>query len=273
MTLIKTAAQSILKVFFNPDAVNRIGNIYNDSTELLSCGSDPGYRKSVRRLQALKDKHCGKRCFIIGNGPSLNKMDLSPLEHEITFGLNRIYLLFDKIGFNTTYFVSVNKHVIEQCATEIERLSCMKFISWNARNHIKFTPDTVILRSRSGPRFCCDVSRQGIWEGATVTYVAMQLAYYMGISEVILIGVDHNFKTEGEPHKLIVSQGEDPNHFDPHYFGKGFKWQLPDLKMSEQAYELARRAFENDGRRIVDATVGGKLQVFPKVEYKKIISK
>ncbi|MHC4307673.1 MAG: hypothetical protein ACYSR7_03510 [Planctomycetota bacterium] len=74
------------------------------------------------------------------------------------------------------------------------------------------------------------------------------------------------------PHKLGGSQGEDPNHFDPNYFGKGFKWQLPDLKMAEQAYELARRAFEDDGRRIVDAAVGGKLQIFPKVEYKKIIS-
>ena len=273
MTLFKTTAKSILEAFFNPDLVSRIGNIYNDSTGLLSCGLNPVYRKSVRRLQALKNKHLGKRCFIIGNGPSLNEMDLSLLRDEITFGLNRIYLLFDKIGFNSTYFVSVNKYVIEQSVAEIERLSCMRFISWDARNNIQFTPDTVILRSRSGLGFSLDVSTQGIWEGATVTYVAMQLAYYMGFSEVILIGVDHDFETEGEPHKLVVSQGDDPNHFDPHYFGKGFKWQLPDLKMSERAYELARSAFENDGRRIVDATVGGKLQVFPKVEYKEISSK
>ena len=271
--MIKTTAKNILKVFFNPDVVKSIGNIYHDSTGLLSCELNPVYRKSVKRLHTLKDKHRGKRCFIIGNGPSLNNMDLSLLENEITFGLNRIYLLFDKIGFNTTYLVSINEYVVEQSAAEIERLSCKKFISWDARNHIPFTPDTVFLRRRSGPKFCIDVSKQGIWDGATVTYVAMQLAYYMGISEVILIGVDHNFKTEGEPHKLVVSQGEDPNHFDPHYFGKGFKWQLPDLKMSEHAYELALRAFRNDGRRILDATVGGKLQVFPKVDYKKIISK
>ena len=36
-------------------------------------------------------------------------------------------------------------------------------------------------------------------------------------------------------------------------------------QLSQQvAYELARNAYEADGRRIVDATVGGKLTIFPK---------
>ena len=46
---------------------------------------------------------------------------------------------------------------------------------------------------------------------------------------------------------------------------KGVKWQLPDLDNSALAYRLARTAFEADGRRIVDATVGGALSVFPKL--------
>jgi hypothetical protein len=65
----------------------------------------------------------------------------------------------------------------------------------------------------------------------------------------------------------VVSEGEDPNHFDPRYFGKGFRWQLPDLETSEIAYRMARRAYEQAGRRVLDATIGGKLTVFPKVEY------
>jgi hypothetical protein len=95
----------------------------------------------------------------------------------------------------------------------------------------------------------------------------MQLAYHLGFQKVILIGVDHAFTTQGKPHETIVSQGDDHNHFSPNYFGRGFRWQLPDLETSEIAYRLARKAFEADGREILDATIGGKLTVFPKVDY------
>jgi len=84
---------------------------------------------------------------------------------------------------------------------------------------------------------------------------------------VILIGVDHNFQTKGKPNETVVSEGDDPNHFNPGYFGKGFRWQLPDLETSERAYTMAREAYQKAGREILDATIGGKLQVFPKVAY------
>jgi hypothetical protein len=106
-----------------------------------------------------------------------------------------------------------------------------------------------------------------VWEGATVTNVALQLAFYMGFEQVILIGVDHNFESKGDANKTVVSDGDDPNHFDPRYFGKGFRWQLPDLETSEIGYEMARKAYEKAGRQVLDATVGGKLTIFPKVDY------
>ena len=109
-----------------------------------------------------------------------------------------------------------------------------------------------------------------VFEGSTVTYVALQLAYHMGFEEVILIGVDHAFTSQGRPNATVISEGSDPDHFSPLYFGKGFRWQLPDLAGSERAYRLAKRAFESDGRRVLDATVGGKLQVFPKVDYHQL---
>ena len=84
---------------------------------------------------------------------------------------------------------------------------------------------------------------------------------------MILIGVDHSFTSKGPAHQLVTSPGDDPNHFDPSYFGEGFRWQLPDLAQSEVAYRLARSQFQLAGREIVDATVGGKLDVFPKVNY------
>jgi len=221
----------------------------------------------MRRLTALKDAHRGQRCFILGNGPSLKHTKLSQLRGEYTFGMNRIYLLFPELGFKTTYFLSVNDLVIEQCAQEIRDLPIPKFLSWRARSLLRPADDTIFLHTTySGPKFARD-ARQRLWEGATVTYVALQLAYHMGFERVILVGVDHNFSTKGKPNTAVLSQGDDKDHFDDRYFGKGFRWQLPDLETSERAYQMARQVFSQDGRQVLDATIGGKLKVFPKVAY------
>lgn len=232
----------------------------------------PWRRESIRRLRALKDVHRGKRAFIIGNGPSLRNTDLTRLRDEYTFGLNRIYLLFPELGFSTTYLVSINDLVIEQCAQEMAALSLPRFFAWRSRRHFQalgLSQDrlpTFLYTSYTGPRFSGEVSGR-VWEGATVTNVALQLAFHMGFDQVILIGVDHSFASKGEANKTVVSDGDDPNHFSPHYFGKGFRWQLPDLETSEIGYAMARKAYEQAGRQVLDATIGGKLTIFPKVDY------
>jgi len=227
----------------------------------------PWRRESRKRLAALQNIHKGERCFIIGNGPSLRQTDLRKLRSEFTFGLNRIYLLFPELGFTTTYLLSMNDLVIEQCATEILALPIPKFLTWRSHRFLSPTEDTHFLYTTyTGPKFARNVTGR-LWEGATVTYAALQLAYHMGFETVILIGVDHNFVTKGDANKTITSQGDDPNHFAPNYFGKGFRWQLPDLETSERAYRMARAAYEADGRKVLDATIDGKLTVFPKVEY------
>jgi hypothetical protein len=229
----------------------------------------PEGRRSTRSLDGYRNRYRGERCVIIGNGPSLRKMDLSPLRNEFTFGLNRAYLMFDQIGFGTSFLVAVNKYVVEQWAPEIVAAGVPTFVSWHSRRHIPAGASPTYLCAIRRPGFYGDV-RHGLWAGATVTYAALQLAYHMGFQEVVLVGVDHSFVTKGTPNQVVVSPGDDPNHFDPAYFGKGFRWQLPDLATSEIAYEMARGAFAADGRRIIDATVGGKLQVFPKGDYGKL---
>lgn len=237
--------------------------------EILHYQISPYSRSSRRHLADLKNCRRGQRCFIIGNGPSIQQTDLQLLKNEFTFGLNRIYLLFAELRFVTTYLVAVNKLVIEQCAGEIISQPCHKFLPWGSRGYLPhYPPENISLIQTEvlHPRFCHDASRP-MWQGGTVTYVAMQLAYHMGFDQVILVGVDHSFTTKGEANKEVVSQGDDPNHFAPNYFGKGFRWQLPDLETSEIAYRMARQAYEADGRQILDATIGGKLTVFPKVDY------
>ena len=264
---MKPATKQRIAKLVGPRLAHSLAARYYDVKIAAARALSPQYRESARRIAAFKDRHVGKRCFIIGNGPSLNQTDLSLLKNDFTFGLNRIYLLFEKLGFSVSYFVSVNEQVIEQCAEDIARVPVPKFIGWYHRKYVRFTSDMMFVHRRSGPRFCTDIVREGVWEGATVTYVAMQIAYYMGFRNVVLIGVDHNFVSKGPAHQLVTSQGDDPNHFDPNYFGKGFRWELPNLETSEVAYRLAKAQFERAGGEIVDATVGGKLQVFRKVDY------
>jgi hypothetical protein len=227
----------------------------------------PWRQESIHKIQSLKNSHLGEQCVIIGNGPSLRDTNLSKLSNVFTVGLNRFYLAFPELGFTTSCLLSVNDLVIEQCAEELRSLPIPTFVSWRGRkwinpaDNLHYLYTTYLL-----PRFNSDASGR-LWEGATVTFVAMQLAYYMGFKQVILIGVDHSFATKGTPNTTVVSSGDDPNHFNPAYFGKGFRWQLPDLETSELAYCMAREAYKKDGREILDATVGGKLTVYPKVKY------
>ena len=259
------------------DAISRL-------PQLPAAYLHPWRRESIRRLAALKDAHAqaGSRAFIIGNGPSLKNTDLSKLRNEFTFGVNRIYLMFPELGFTTTYLCVVNDLVIEQTARDLAALDLPKFLAWRSRRHFKnverltfnvqrstFNLPTFLYTTYTGPRFSRDV-RGRVWEGATVTNVALQLAFHMGFQQVILIGVDHNYTAAGKPNTTVTSQGDDPNHFSPAYFGKGFRWQLPDLETSEMGYHMARQAYEAAGREVLDATVGGKLTIFPKVDYNSL---
>jgi hypothetical protein len=134
-------------------------------------------------------------------------------------------------------------------------------------------PEIIFLDSdyTGAATFSGDISGR-MFEGSTVTYVALQIAYHMGFKEVILVGVDHNFSTKGPPNVTVVSQGDDRDHFSLDYFGEGFRWHLPDLEASERAYRMARTAYEIDGRRVLDVTRGGKLTVFPKVDFDSLFS-
>lgn len=228
------------------------------------------YYKHSKRLLRFKDMHKGKDCFIIGNGPSLNKMDLSPLKDYHTFGLNKIFLMFDRVDLNLSYHVAVNPLVIEQSAREFEAMPCPSFLSHAAARGIVHSLDNIYFIATGGQFTFQEQIRCEIHEGYTVTYVAMQIAYFMGFNRVFLIGVDHNFKAAGAPNEKQLLKGEDQNHFSPDYFG-GKEWHLPDLEASELAYHLAKFHYSRAGRQIVDATVDGKLQIFPKISYERTL--
>lgn len=199
-------------------------------------------------MNHLCDLHKGETCVIIGNGPSLASVPNDMLAKFATFGTNRIYL-----KYVPTYYVAVNPLVINQYKNDIENLDTTRFLTVQ-------TPTSFFLRSWPVPLFSYDPTRY-IYEGYTVTFVCLQLAFFMGFTTVKLVGVDHDYVYEGEPNEKQVLQGDDPNHFDPNYF-KDAMWNLPDLKASEHAYRLALQAFEKDGRQIINCTPESKLDVF-----------
>ena len=226
--------------------------------------------QNIKTLLKYRDAHKGERCFIIGNGPSLKNMDLTLLKNEVTFGMNRIYLLFNKMGFKTTYHVVTNSLVVEQFLDEIKEINVPSFVPWKHRKLFTDKDNYSFMFNSYNEDFSTDITKF-FGNGATVTYNCLHLAYYMGFKEVYLIGIDHNFPEKGIG-KVVTSSGEDKNHFDPNYFGKGIKWGLANLPQSERAYKLAKNTYEKQGRDIFDATINGKLDIFDKIDFYSLFS-
>lgn len=201
-------------------------------------------------MNEYKNKHKGETCIIVGNGPSLRYVPLHFLNQYPTFGSNRIYL-----HFLPKYYVCVNPLVLEQNRAEINPLPCVKFVRSG------MGVDGFPLYSTRGRAFSMEPDLW-IYEGYTVTFVSLQLAYWMGFTTVLLVGVDHRYKYQGKPNECHQLTGDDPNHFDPAYF-RGQLWNNPDLEKSESAYRLAKETYERDGRRIINLTEGTALDVFP----------
>jgi len=222
-------------------------------------------RASRERLAAYRDAHQGETCAILGNGPSIKDLDLEDIEGIPTFCLNRGYLLWEDAERTPDYYVAVNELVIEQFHREIATLPCPIFVPWIYRDRFEDAPNSVFFETRIDDRFVTNPLR-GIAPGPTVTIAALQFAYHMGFSTVILLGIDHRFETEGPPHAEIRQNGDDPNHFRGDYFGEGTRWNLPDLEHSERGYALAREAFEAGDRQVLNATPGSALDVFERIE-------
>ena len=224
----------------------------------------------MNNLFFLKNRHRNRRVVLVANGPSLNKMDLSFLKNEVTIGMNKIYLGFNKFRFYPRYYVAINQKVIEQSHDEIKKLNCVKFISSRSSQLVPENGLTYHINTMQPPdRFCTNIA-QGVHEGWTVTYAALQIAYYLGFNKVIIIGMDHSFNYKGKANEESTLEGDDPNHFCSSYFGNGQKWDNPDLEHSEESYKIAREIFEKDNRQIIDATLDGCCHIFEKADYKKL---
>lgn len=249
-------------------------------------GPLPGPYREKKRLKILKNSFKGKRIFIIGNGPSLNRTPLEKLNNDYTFAVNRIYLLFSKIKWKPTFYTTHDWRFIPDNVDEINALKDMIFFfPENFRSVLRSGNDVYWYWTKnsihSNEEFSHDITN-GVMLGGTVIFITIQIARYLGFDPIYLIGVDADYtipKTvkqegkvldDGNKNFLESTQDDDPNHFDPKYFGKGKKWHHPYVPNMIKGFEICRQAVTSHGGQIFNATVGGKLEVFERVDFNKL---
>ncbi|WP_375202104.1 FkbM family methyltransferase [Hyphococcus sp.] len=221
----------------------------------------PELARSDALMELLGANRKSDTCVIVGNGPSLNHVNMDDLKNADVFITNYAFLN-KKLAAIAQYLCVTNYLVAEQEPESFNLLA----------DKIKFTPywlshcllpakSTCYIRSVGHAEFGDDFRKNISWR-STVSFFAMQIAYALGYRKVLLTGFDHSYvqpeSTEGD---LIDQDEDDPNHFDPRYF-KGKVWQAADTDNMEAMYRLAKAAFEKDGREIVNCTVGGHLEIF-----------
>lgn len=230
------------------------------------------FKKEDGSISTLKNIHAGKRCFIVGNGPSLKMEDLDKIKDEISFGVNRIYLSFDKTKWRPTYYAIQDSKMIEQYASEIDTLDIKyKFIPKHLKNKFNNKKGTVYcynyqlrLYDGSDPEFSEDPSKC-TYEGGTVTYLCIQLAAYMGFSEIILLGNDFSYSIEKNKDGIIVNNVKD--YFVDNYIGTTESRFYPRLDLCENAFNCAKNYADTHNISIKNATRGGKLEVFERISF------
>lgn len=232
--------------------------------------------QNARNLKILKNKHLGKRCFIIGNGPSLKAEDLEKLKNEITFAFNRIYYVFDQTDWRPTYYCSEDDKTIFKSKDEINKLDLEnKFFPvnfpWDYKIHLK-TATYYIFKVGDGivePGFSEDIVK-GIYWGNTVAYTAIQMAVYMGIREIYLLGIDHNFSKMINDKGEIVIDETAKDYFLENYNEDKDELYIPNIEISTRAFTAAKKFADKNNIKIYNATLGGKLEVFERVDFDKL---
>jgi hypothetical protein len=244
-----------------------------------AAGCGVGLTSNERRLLGLKNRHAGRRAFVIGNGPSLRQTDVTKLAGEITIGSNGIFLLTEENGFRPTFYTVEDSLVAEDRAAAICQYSgTTKIVPLDLSRWVRRDRDTIYVNflryPPTFPRFSPTFEQYAYW-GGTVTFLNLQLAYFLGIREVYLIGVDHNYQSPAKfddvNGTVITSRSVDLNHFHPDYFGPGYRWHDPQVQRMETAYREAKRFFNAHGGMIYNATMGGQLEVFPRVEFRRVL--
>jgi hypothetical protein len=243
----------------------------------------PYHYENMRRWRELRHRFKGTRAFLIGNGPSLNVTPLHLLEGEYTMCFNRFNLMYERLSWRPSMYMNIDAVVVTDMAREIhDIIESVPFAFFpdihndgpNVRRHLGDAPN--IYWIYPGFRgFYDDLPNYGL--DGTVAFPAIQTLVYLGFDPIYLIGVDVNYRI----HETAVAEGsairsqadDDPNHFDPRYFGAGRRYHQPDANIVDnirRAFALCAEEAERRGVRIFNAGIGGRLESFPRLEFRSL---
>ena len=233
--------------------------------------------KTTWKLRPYRNRHRGQKCVIVGNGPSLRAEDLSALYRLRipTFGCNRIHLIFPQTEWRPTYYFISDEKLIAQYEDDIEGVPVEhRFFPKRYRDRVKngrFYNELEFNFEKEG-KFSLDAGK-GVYPAGSVTTEMIQFAYYMGFSEIYLIGVDFSYAvTQKLDSRTYSYQGEN-NYFIPGYLKQGEVADMPNVRANLLGFNAAKEAIEANGRSIYNATRGGKLEVFKRADLDELLKK
>ncbi|MCR5546822.1 MAG: DUF115 domain-containing protein [Lachnospiraceae bacterium] len=225
------------------------------------------YPSSInKRLSELKNTHIGETCIIIGNGPSLSISDLDKISDSgmFSFGVNQVYRVFAKTKWRPSCYVSDEDTKTATYVKELESLNLPCMIIGDKVN-IKKEGDSIYRchASSNGHKgnninlYSDDVSRV-IYSGGTILYYCLQIATYMGFDQIYLLGADCNYSSDAPNKNYFIENYVSNEEVEYIYFPT---WEVFG------SYQVAKSYAEKRGIRIYNATRGGKLEVFERVDF------
>ncbi len=229
--------------------------------------------------RSIRGKHRGSKAFVIGNGPSLQIADLTMLQNSISLASNKIYLAFESTPWRPTFFTIQDPFVWQKTKNELsihfkevhvedtEMLPVSSDLGLTVHTWRSLGPTSTPYRTP--PAFSGDMSR-GAYGGFSVTFLNLQFAVHLGCNPIYLIGCDHYYQGEDDlPANSKVAHRKQ-NHFIEGYRKPGeIVYNAPILNMTE-AYRHARAYADEHGVTIRNATRGGHLEVFERVDFDEL---
>lgn len=243
---------------------NRLYGILYDKYYDLHLQKELFYNPELERF---KNIHKGKRCFIVATGPSLRISDLDTLYNnkDICISVNGIFKAFDQTKWRPNYFV-VSDPLVSEWKNEILGMDVQaKFAAdivtcFNDKHYENIYKWHLIRKVNDDglPDFSDDFAWGGCF-GKTVVYDgAMQLAVYMGFKEIYLLGTDCTVSPDGTVSHFVAKYAEVPSRFYQDEF--------------MLAYQAAKQYTDSHGIKIYNATRGGALEIFPRVDFDSLFN-
>jgi Uncharacterized protein conserved in bacteria len=232
--------------------------------------------ENSKRIKKFKGKYQGQRCFIIGNGPSLIPEDLDRLKSESCFASNRIYCMFDRTEWRPTFFMSFDMNVLARESQNIANADLeRRFINLDAKKRFQNLSAPICYIFFKG-RFKLNkhaVIQAGVSDDVsrcfsltnTITCTCIEFALYMGFTSIYLLGVDHAYSLTRDLKGKIHQDTSVKTYFSGMKGGEDVAIQSTDHVA--ESYKVCRHYAEEHGVKIYNATRGGKLEVFERVNF------